>query len=253
MRRILSATSTAAVVAVAVAGVAVAATTGDSYTATAKAGASGPKFKPAPVAVSFEFTGKGPAAGARPTTPKTLTFLWENVKENGAAFPKCTAAQIDAAQSDSPCPKGSLVATGGLKAQLGPEGNRTSNASCVKGLKLYNGGAGQAVLYVTGDASQCAGVGYLPPIKMPYKKVKGASMLTLPFPANISHPLPGLEGAFSEMKLSFKKLTVKKAGKTVGYLTAAGKCKGAKRAFTLGVIPEGSFAADTAKTTAGKC
>ena len=249
MRKSLSAVAvvvgTASVTAVAFAG-----GTGDTYTTTAKAGSGGSASKPVPVSASFHFDAAG-AGGGRPVTPKEVNFIWEGIKENGASFPKCTAAEIDVAQSDSVCPKGSLVATGVIEAILGPEGNRTSNVGCVKQLKLYNSGKGRTTLFPTGDPSKCAGVGYQPPIDMPWKTVKGARQLRLPFPENISHPLPGIEGAFASLELKLKKMTVKKKGKKIGYLESKG-CAKSTRTFTLTIIPE-SGQNQVVTTSAGKC
>lgn len=224
---------------------------GDSYNVSAKIGKGGTKAKPKPVAPVFSFTGQGPTSDTRPGTPKEVQFVMQGLRENGGSFPKCTAAQIDAAQSDKSCPKGSAVATGGLHAKLGPEGDKTSNAACSKDFTLYNSGKHKTSLFVTGDPAQCAGVGYLPPIAMPWKAVKGGTMLRLPFPQNISHPLPGLEGSFDEMHFTFKTLKKKKAGKTVGYLESVG-CKGTRK-LTVKFLPETSDPTESAAAKAGSC
>ena len=73
----------------------------------------------------------------------------------------------------------------------------------------------------------------LPPIPLTWKKTSSGSQAVFPIPANISHPLPGIEGGFVTLtNVSFKKLTKKVQGKTVGYLQSICK-KGTTRTFSF--------------------
>ena len=67
---------------------------------------SGSKAKPVPVQLKFGFQ-VSEASGNRPSPIKTYSIGFYGGSSNGGPFPKCTAAQINAAQSDSVCPKGS--------------------------------------------------------------------------------------------------------------------------------------------------
>jgi hypothetical protein len=227
--------------AVAVAGLAYAQDADDTVTLTSSAPSGGKKSKPKPVAPTFSATLSGPG-GVRAKTPKTHSWYWTGIKEYGKYFPKCTADEIDAAQSDSVCDPKALVAEGTIVAKLGPEGQLEQNTNCNKSLRYYNEGAGKMNLYAYGPAEECAGVGYLPPIPITWKKKGTSSEQVLEFPQNIAHPLPGIEGGFAEFEVTFKNVTKKvklpgiKKKVKIGYLSSVG-CKG-KRSFTFTSVPE---------------
>ncbi len=242
----------AAIAALGTSGIAYAATSADTNTVVAKATKGGTKKKPKAVAASFTLMSSG-TGGARPDSPADFRWIWKGVKENGGKIPTCSADQIDAAQSDSVCPKASNVGHGEIKAYLGPDGDKTQNAQCTKQLTVYNSGAGKSVLFATGDPAQCAGVGYLAPIPMTSKTSGTTTTMGFVFPDNISHPLPGLSGAFQSFTLSFTKSAVKKGGKTYSYLSSTG-CKG-KRGFTFTekYAPESGLDPKVSKASAGAC
>jgi hypothetical protein len=139
-----------------------AATGPDTTSLTAKASSGGTPKKAKPIKATFKFESHGPN-NSRPSNPQELDFLFAGVRNNSAKFPTCTAAQMEKVQSDSVCPKASRIATGTLTAQLGPTTDKNSNANCAKTMNVYNAGAGKASFFNHGDASECAGVGYLPP------------------------------------------------------------------------------------------
>jgi hypothetical protein len=232
--------------------VAYAATSTDVTSLTAKASSGGTLKAPKPVSATFKFESHGPN-NSRPANPQELDFLFAGVRNNSAKFPVCTSAQMEQAQSDSVCKKGSLIATGTLTAQLGPTGDKNSNANCAKTMNVYNSGSGKASFFNHGDASECAGVGYLPPIAMFWKKVGKSTMLRLPVPENIQQPLPGIEGGFTSFSLTFKKLTITKGGKKIGFLESVG-CGSAKtRTFTFTLIPSDHSGPVVTTAKAGSC
>ena len=85
----------------------------NTYTVTGKTSPSSPGSakKPLPISLDFDYT-VGEQSGQRPSPVERYTIGFYGVRSNGGLFPKCTAASINAAQSNSGCPKGSVVGTG---------------------------------------------------------------------------------------------------------------------------------------------
>jgi hypothetical protein len=249
MRKLLFVLVTAC--AVAVAGIAYAQDSNDVVTLTSSAPKGGTPSKPIPVAPKWAVDIAGATSGNRSTSPLEHDWKWTGIQENGKFFPTCTAAKIDAAQSNASCPKASVVAKGSLTAFLGPEGQRQYNTPCQKDITIYNGGAGKASLFASGDPAACAGVGYLPPVPIVWKKKGHTSTQIFKFPENIVHPLPGVEGAFTHIQYTFVKRVTKVHGKKVGYLMSYGCGKAKRRSFAFTFIS----AADkfTKTVDAGAC
>jgi hypothetical protein len=227
-----------------------------TYTTTQTGSKSGGSKKaPAPFSGSWVLKGDaGP--GLRPASPISWSWGWEGVVVKPKGFPVCTPEQIDAAQSNSVCPKGSLIGTSTpLVAQFGPAGDKTQNASCAgKSFLFYNAGPGKMVLYIDGPGEQCGGLQYFPPAAMTVTTKNNSSTMGLVWPANIPNPLPGLKGALNEGGGIFPvtKTTVKKKGKKVksAYFQSVG-CSGT-RDFTFTVVDE-EIGTTTLKGSAGKC
>jgi hypothetical protein len=248
---------TAMVVAVAVASVAYAQDSSDTMIVKSAAPAGGTPEKGKPVAPSWSLDVEAPVAGSRGASPLEHDWSWTGITETGKYFKKCTAAEIDAAQSDADCDPKAVMATGSLVAYLGPEGDRATNVTCDKTIKVYNEGAGKANLLALGDPGDCAGVGYLPPIPITWKKKGKTSTQIFVFPDNIVHPLPGLEGSFIHIEYKFLKrvATVGKGKKKhkVGYLTSYGCGKASTRTFTFTSKTANEPAGTTEKVSAGDC
>lgn len=224
---------------------------------------AGKPNKPKPFNGSWAYTAGGPN-GSRAPAPLTWTYSWEGVKVDGSKFPKCTTQMIDAAQSDSVCPGKSLIGEAPFTALLGPEGLPDTNVLCAgKMMRMYNAGKKTIAWYIQGPAVNCAGVAYLPPFEASVstkksklasaskKKSKKASTssVTVRFPDNITHPLPGIEGGLNDIETTFLKRTTKKKGKKIAYMESTG-CKG-DRDFTFVTID--SEGEHLNETTAGKC
>jgi hypothetical protein len=237
---------------IALGGVALAAST-TTYTSksTVRPAKGGTKKKPVPLALSMSWTQTGPN-GERPTPTKGYSLTWTGLNENGGDFPTCTQEEIDAAQSDSVCPEGSLVGDGKLIGLAGSETDPVGGITCERQPKMYNAGDGKATLFLAGDPSQCAGIGYLPPVAMTWKNSGTSATLTFDVPPNITSPLPGIEGAISTFDLDIHKVTKQVKGKTRGYLQGVG-CGGKKqRTFTF-VVNEVKGEKVTQTSSAGKC
>jgi hypothetical protein len=237
----------------AIALIAVAIAQADTITATGGAGGGGTKAKPKANAPYFVFSVAGPRPGARPATPTKVIAIWTGERENAAGFPVCTAAMIQTKESDSGCPRGSLIGTGTLKAKVGPAGNPDSNATCSKQISIYNGGGNRAVQFYYGPGAACAGVSYLPPVPMYWSNAGGKATLTLPVPENVSHPLPGVEGTITAETLKFKKL-ISAGKKRHAYLAGIGCGSRRARSFTYTLYASSYPGGKLSKTVrAGKC
>jgi hypothetical protein len=237
----------------AIALIAVAIAQADTITVTSGAGGGGTKTKPKANAPYFLFSVAGPRPGARPATPTKVIAIWTGEREAAAGFPVCTAAMIQSKESDSVCPRGSLVGTGTLKAEIGPAGNPDSNATCSKKISIYNGGRNRAVQFYFGPGADCAGVSYLPPVTMYWSSAGGKATLTLPVPENVSHPLPGVEGTITSETLKFKKL-MSAGKKRHAYLSGIGCRSSRARSFTYTLFAHSYPGGKLSKTVnAGKC
>ena len=181
-------------------------------------------------------------------------WWWEGVTFNGGSFPKCTAAQIDAAQSDSVCPKGSLIGSvSPAEAALGPVSDPTQSLSCKgKTISIYNAGASEVTWFTEGPGEQCAGVGYLAPFTAALKKVGNSTHTTLTWPPNIVQPLHGVEGGFNLTNTTYFKVAgkPKKGKKGKSFYATSIACKGSRDFTVIIVDTEGK---NTMNTTAGKC
>src|SRR5689334_4627619 len=178
----------------------------------------GSKKKPVPVGVKFHYT-VGEKNGLQPSAIDKYTISFYGVRSvNGDKFPKCTADQINqAGNSDTGCPKGSLVGTGTIDnfvyADSDPSGN-TGGFKCAKKLNVYNSGKGKGALFVYGDPNACGGVGALPAFPISFVKSDGGgTALQFTVPKTVLHPIAGLSVAVRSVSSTIKKLTVKKNGK----------------------------------------
>ena len=65
----------------------------------------------------------------------------------------------------------------------------------------------------------------------------GGTALQFDVPANLLHPIGGLDNAVVQVQSAIKKLTVKKAGRTRGYFESVA-CKGNKRPIAVDFLSE---------------
>jgi hypothetical protein len=227
-----------------------------TYTTTATGSSKGGS-KAAPAPFSGAWTLKGDAGpGVRPATPVSWSWSWEGVVLNGKGMPMCTAAQIDAAQSDSVCPKGSLLGRGvDLIAQFGPIGDPLSNVNCNgKDFLFYNAGKTAMTLHIVGPADQCGGLDYIAPTVISLSTKAKRTTATINWPNNITNPLPGLQATlnFGQSVFPVVKNKVKQGKKKVkkSYANSVG-CKGTRDFVFTVVDEEGSGVTQT--QSVGKC
>jgi hypothetical protein len=213
----------------------------NTYTATYKF--SGPKAtKSKPAALSFAQTiNVTPATtGQRPGLLYNIATQIDNVKVNVKGFPTCTAAKINAAQTDANCPKTAEIATGYIQATIGSSTDPTAaGIPCDPQLDVWNAGAGKlAFFFVDTGSHQCAGgalhTGQIAPWTATYKQAGNNLDVSIPIPhtaspPSVDYPLPGEVGSLSKEFLNWKSQTVN--GNSDIMSTA---CSG-KRNYTFGL------------------
>lgn len=167
---------------------------------------------------------------------------------DGKDFPTCSLKKIGAAQSDTGCPKGALVASGSITATLGPVTDTTinspQNAPCNPLLDVWNAGQGKVVYFFVdqGPNHLCAGgavpTGFVGPFPGTVKTVGKNLVMNTPIPASVSFPLTGVAGSLTGETLHWKKLTKKLGnGKTVAYGASVG-CKNGSRPYSVAFTAE---------------
>jgi hypothetical protein len=183
------------------------------------------KAKPLPVELKFSFQVKS-STGGRPAPIKTYSIGFYGGTSNGGPFPKCTPDQINAAQSDSGCPKGSLVGSGTVKNVAGSASDPTDTSiPCNLSLKIYNAGVNRAALYLQGDPPDCV-ISIHQALDGKFVSAFGGKGQALQFdvPANLLHPIAGLDNAQSDISSTINKITKKVGGKTQGYFQINQAC-----------------------------
>jgi hypothetical protein len=241
--RKLTALAVVAVAALVVAGVAYAAQV-NTYTVTGSTSPAKPgsKKKPLPISLNFDYT-VGEEAGQRPSPVKRYTIGFYGVKSNGGLFPKCTATQINQAQSVASCPKGSAVGAGVVINAAGSTADPADKTiECNLNLTVYNGGQGKAALWLQGGPTTmvrgkpCV-IGISQAIDAKYVAFAGGTALQFDVPANLLHPIGGLDNSVVQVESTIRKLTVRKGGKLRGYYESVG-CKGGTRAISVDFLSE---------------
>ena len=213
----------------------------NTYTATVKASPNkaGSITAPAPIAFTEKYVASG--TNGNRTAPLTdIKSVVYGIVNEGKGFPTCTLAKIQAAKSDTVCPKGSLVATGSITALLGPLNDQSSTAQgvlpCNPLLDVWNAGQGKLVYFFVDKGSHtCAGgaiqTGFVGPFEGTIKTVGKNLLIDTPIPNYVSFPLAGVEGSLTSETLNWLKVTRKVNGKTVAY-SASVRCQSGKRPYS---------------------
>jgi hypothetical protein len=244
MKRKVSALAVAAIAALVVAAVAYGAQV-NTYTVTGKTtpAAPGSKAKPLPIGLDFDYT-VGEQTGLRPSPVKRYTIGFYGVQSNGGLFPKCTAASINAAQGIGGCPKGSIVGKGYIINAAGSSADPSDKSiECNLNLTIVNGGQGRAAIFLQGGPSTmvqgkpCV-IGISQAIDAKYVPFDGGgTALQFDVPANLLHPIGGLDNSVVQVQSSISKLTVRKGGKLRGYYESVA-CKGKQRPISVDFLSE---------------
>jgi hypothetical protein len=204
---------------------------------------SGKPSKPTPVGVDFGYQ-VGEQSGGRPSPVKKYSIRFDGLRVNTNHWPSCTAAEMDKAQTDKKCPKGSKVGQGFIRNATGSSSDpKDRSVPCNASVTVYNVKGNKGALWIQGSPNssdprtKCA-------IELargiPTKYVRRGSAMALEFdvPGLLLHPLPGLDNAVESVTSKVSRLTKKVGGKTIGYYESVGGCKGGKRKISVEFTPE---------------
>jgi hypothetical protein len=200
----------------------------------------------APAAIGFTENYVANGTNGNRTAPLTnIKTTVYGVKSDGKDFPTCSLTKIGNAKSDAGCPKGALIATGTVAAQLGPaEANEQSSAiptvPCTPLLHVWNAGQGKVVFFFVVTGSHTCGpiqTGSITPFAGAVKNVGKNLVLNTPLPAAVSFPITGVEGSLTGLTLHYLKLSKTVNGKTVMY-QASTACKSGKRPYSIAFTAE---------------
>lgn len=257
MRRIIVISTAAAVLVGATA--AIAATAFNTYTAKLSFSptTAGTAAKPIPASWTEVLTAKG--AGSNNAAPLTdIANTNYGMTVHPAGFPTCTGAQITAAHTDAGCPKGALVATGSVVAQLGSRSLMGPTTPCNPLIHVWNAGGGTVeFFFVISGTHQCAGLATGATAPYPGKfSQKGKNLvLDTPLPPDVSTSAGNLPvyGSLVQENLTFLKVTEKVKGKTVGFENLVG-CKANKRPWSVKYTATNGTSSQSATVTgSAKC
>ena len=230
------------------AAVALAQTNTNQYSVTGKIASGGTKAKPKHVGVVFNYQIKT-SDNTLSAPVKTYKIQFDGLKANtkGVAGGKyCTAKSINAAASDSGCPKGTHVGTGQVKAFVAAPGSPVdaSTAKCDLNLDIYVGSAKSLTLFLHGVQPQCiAPINQAIDAKLSASS-KGAA-LSFTVPPVLLHPVGGLNSGITSVSSNIAKGSGKK-----GVFTSTG-CKGTRKVNVTFTAEAGGTG--TATASAGKC
>jgi len=205
--------------------------------------ATGTKKKPVAVKLSFNYQ-VGEASGQRPSPVQQYKITFAGLEVDQKGIPVCTADQLNAAQTDAGCPKGSLVGSGKVDNQVGTTADPTSKNSCTLALAIYNSKPGHNSLWLTGT---CVGTPVHNAIDGQYVQKGINSTLQFTVPKTLLHPIPGLDNAVTNVTSTINKIKVGKQG----YYSSYAGCVKHKRAVSDTFVSEAGQSS-VAKTTA-KC
>jgi hypothetical protein len=183
------------------------------------------KAQPRPIQLKFSFQVKE-AGGQRPSPIKTYSIGFWGGRSNGGRFPKCTAQQINATQSDAACPKGSQVGTAVVKNAAGSTADPAdTSVKCDLTMKIYNAGVNRAALFLEGAPPDCV-ISINQAVDAKFVSAFGGKGQALEFsiPANLLHPIPGLDNAQVDVSSTIFKKTIKAKGRTQGYFVVDQAC-----------------------------
>jgi hypothetical protein len=226
-----------------------AAATLNTYTAGLKFSPSkaGSQKKQVPLGFTESLSAANDVSSNRAAPLVDIKTTIYGVVSNAKAFPICDGKKMSVMKSDSFCPKKALVATGPVNSKLGDSTLQGPGTACNPFLHIWNGGKGKLwFFFTTGGKYQCAGLhtgdtaAFLATVKQ-----QGKNMVTnVPLPPGVSTAVAGHTGLYGSLikeVLTYKKMTTKVKGKTVGFNASVG-CKSGKRPYSV------SF---TAKSPAG--
>ncbi len=212
----------------------------NTYTANVTvSGGAGSAKSPVPVALTEHYRAANLSSSlvAAPLIDIKTTIY--GVESNAGKFPTCNGNTISNRGTDSFCPRGALIATGPVHAELGsPSLAKGGTVACNPFLHVWNGGAGrQWFFFTTGGQYQCAGLrtGQTQAYPATVSQHGKNMVIDVPLPSYVSTAVahhPGLYGSLITEVLSYRKLTTRVHGKTVGIVSSFA-CMRGKRPWSV--------------------
>jgi hypothetical protein len=223
------------------AAVAYAATGVNTYTASFgfSPTTAGTANKPVNVGFTQTYGAKG-TKGNRAAPLKDIKLWIYGLQSNGKDFPTCNAKKIALAKSDSLCPKGALIASGPVNSLLGAASQpKSPGTPCNLFLHVWNGGQGKQIFFfvIIPPKYTCGGLttGAAAPYTATIKQVGKFMLQDTPLPPDVSTKAGNLKGVYGSLiaeRLTWKNLTTKVKGKTVGYNQSTA-CQGKLRPWKI--------------------
>jgi hypothetical protein len=212
----------------------------------------GTKKKPKPIQLQFGFTNSRPD-NTLPAPIKKYSIGFEGAVANTKAVKaKCTAAAMNAAESDAGCPKKARVGSGTIDSLIWTTGQAITDEAikCKLALTLYNGGSGHMPLWLKTGAPDCVtNINQAIDAKF-VKKSGGVTALEFEVPDELRHQL-NLDIAVMKVTSKINRIVGKVGKKKVGFFSSVG-CKDKKRDIAVTFTDENGVA-KTAKKTLPKC
>jgi hypothetical protein len=257
MRKLVLAVAAMAVLLAA--GVAYAANTYNLDSAKATPKGVGTMAKPVPKAVEFDYS-TGTTDGTRPSPVTGYSIRFQGLLSFAKYFPSCSVADVQqksVADVKSDCKK-AIVGGGVVENQFGATSDTSQKTPCNLALTLINlGKTGLAIRLDRANPADCA-VDPATSIIAKYKRMKvggvATDALNFTVPANLTHPLPGVDNsvvrAQSNVKMMKKKITWKGKKRTVGYYSSVACGKRKKRTIQVEFTAESGQKAQANRTVA---
>jgi hypothetical protein len=156
---------------------------------------SGTKAHPRPGGLTLGYTVTTNPAGQRPNVVKSLVISIAGVRVRTNAFPTCSTSRLNnTSQGPSTCPKGSLVGTGYLIAEIGLASSQSGQQlTCRVEASVYNGGGNSLSYYIYENPNQKGSVAECPsspPVAFPARlRERGTTLVqTVNVPLSVRHP-----------------------------------------------------------------
>jgi hypothetical protein len=225
----------------------------NAYTVSGTVAKGGSKAKPKTVGLKLNYT-VGDASGLLPAPVKKYSIGFEGMKADTSFLPKCSAASMTQAKTNSGCPAKSLVGSGNINALVGAKGSPAATAAkCQLGLSIHNSGGGKAALWLEGgpgSKNDCLAT-IAQAIDAKFVQKGTTTSLEFTVPPSLLHQL-GLDVPVISVTSTIKKIAGKtKSGKATGFFRSVG-CKDKKRDITVTFTDE-TGKATPVKKTIGAC
>jgi len=206
--------------------------------------ASGSSSNPRPVGINFNYTIDEVGADERPSPVKTYNIAFTGLRVNSNSFRGCTAAQINSGGGDRDCPNGSLIGTGLIIANIGPESDPSNLGSqCFIPIRVYNSRRNRAAIYLNTSLGRPAGT---PSNLQPCPDQNAA------IPANFVRFSRGVALRFNVPEVPFRQqlgsveITVRRVQSRIrrlvrngrGFFEAVGRCRSGIRDVTVTFLDE---------------